>query len=104
MDVTLTLTTHLNLFADQPHPPILEKHFPTVAVSPSRKAVGSAKTKEGHDKEQEHEKESNVYAWLPNSSNTNLIGSDGICGKQVQSTNTPPHNLQGSNYLLLMSW
>ena len=82
-DGTLSPATCLNIFADQLHPPIWHQPSHTIAASPSRTAVGPAKT--ALERLRECHKESEVFTKPPNP-DTNLI---------------PTHNPQGPTDLLL---
>lgn len=46
--------------------------------------------------------ESELFIWSPNTSDTNLVYPDGICGNQYLFTETPPHNLHDPKGLLII--
>ena len=90
MNPIMTLGIYQNLpFAGKLH----RQHgniFPCKSRLPQQ--VRSAQLKKGFYKEvKEHSKESEVFIWSSNSTDSNLMGLHDICVKQSLSTETPQH-------------
>jgi len=90
--------TILNICTDLP---VTLPHLSYVAALLLRTAMDPAKT--AWERLREHDKETEVFIRSPNSPDINRMGSDGISGKQAQSTKTPPPNPQHPRGLLLTS-
>jgi len=86
MDDTLIVTTYLDVPADQ----LLHMSAALSYSISHRTAVGTTKT--AWEILKEHKKESEVVTQTLISPDINLMGSDGISGKQAQTTKTPSDN------------
>ena len=89
IDVTLTLATYLNIFVDQSYP----SHGGSTVL---QKQPPLAKQQWGLRKRHKNiKKNSEEFNQPPNSPDTNLVESGGICGRQTYSLETWAHSPQG---------